>query len=126
MVACELAEYVPSKYAGELNKIVAEATQSSKTIIRKTTASSLRFILKEKSPYAGLAQKSLQTLIQDQSDTVKVYAIESLVSQRHNVKFFMNTIFPLLSQSFKEKSWRIRYVLVNNMYNILSSVQKNS
>jgi len=59
MVACELAEYVPSKYSGELNKIVIEATSSKINIIRRTTASSLRYILKEKSPYAGLAQKSL-------------------------------------------------------------------
>ncbi len=87
---------------------------------------SLRFILKEKSPYAILAQNCLKLLIKDPIDNVKVFALETLVSQRHNIKFFMNTIYQILIQSFEEQSWRMRFVMVNNIYNVLSSVQKNS
>lgn len=54
-VCCELAEYIPSKYAGELGKIVTESTSSEIPIIRKNTAFSIRFIIKEKSPFVQLA-----------------------------------------------------------------------
>lgn len=50
-ICCELAEYIPSKYGGELSKIVTETSQSDVLIIRKFAAFSIRFIIKEKSPF---------------------------------------------------------------------------
>lgn len=50
-LCCELAEYIPSKYGGELNKIVTETTNSDISVIRKFAAYSLRFIIKEKCPF---------------------------------------------------------------------------
>lgn len=50
-LCCELAEYIPSKYGGELNKIVTETSESAIPIIRRFCAYSLRFIIKEKCPF---------------------------------------------------------------------------
>lgn len=51
-LCCELAEYVPSKYAGELNRIIKEAAGSEIPLIRRYCAFALRFVLKDKCPFA--------------------------------------------------------------------------
>lgn len=50
-LCCELAEYIPSKYAGELQKIVIDASTCKISIVRKYCAFALRFILKDKCPF---------------------------------------------------------------------------
>lgn len=69
-LSCELAEYIPSKYSGELIKVLEDSADSKKIIIRKQVAYSMRFILKEKSPFINLSIKLLKKLVQDKSDTV--------------------------------------------------------
>jgi hypothetical protein len=73
-LCCELAEYIPSKYAGELQKIVIEAASSKVVIVRRYCAYALRYILKDKCPFVQVAEQCLKKLIQDPQDTVKVYA----------------------------------------------------
>lgn len=64
-ICCELAEYIPSKYGGELGKIVTDTSASEIPIIRKFAAFSMRYIMKEKSPFVQLATQCLKKLITD-------------------------------------------------------------
>lgn len=50
-LCCELAEYIPSKYAGELQKIVTDAASCKVAIVRRFCAFALRYILKDKCPF---------------------------------------------------------------------------
>lgn len=64
--------------------------------------------------------------MEDPLDNVKVFATQSLAFNKHSKTFYMKNIFSLVQTCLMEKSWRVKYALLENFENLLLSTQSNA
>jgi len=55
-----------------------------------------------------------------------VLVVETLLYRVFDTKVFMNNVWPILKPCFEETSWRVKYVIANNIDKIVLSVGKEN
>lgn len=125
-IATELSEFIPFKYAGEMNKIITESVISKIVMVRNHAAKGVRYILSENGSFNPLALKIIKILVKDTQDIVKVSISESICFSKHSKSFFNKNLVNIILPLFEEKSWRVKFALVKGLENVLASVQNNT
>ena len=95
-ICCQLAHAVPNKFAADVSKIISDSAGHKATLVRKETASALRFLLEEASPYESLASSTIKKLLKDAQESVRVAAVESITFRRFPKPYFTTSFHGLL------------------------------
>lgn len=121
-MVCRLAAYIPTKHNNEVVKILTDNASHKLINVRIETAIALREILLEGGFYEFAALTALKKLVKDPQSSVQVFAFETLCWKTHAKPYFQNSLFGLVSGCLEVKNWRMRYVLVRQLHNILASL----
>lgn len=122
-ICCALSSAIPAKFSAEVTRIVTECATHKATLVRKESATSLRYLLDEASPFESLASSTLKKLLKDPQEAVKVAATESIAYKKFPKPYFTATFVPSLMPLFELKSWKTKWVLASTISNSLGSVQ---
>lgn len=125
-LVCRLAAYIPTKHNNEVVKILTDNASHRLINVRTETAISLREILLEGGFYEFAALTALKRLVKDPQSSVQVFAFETLCWKTHSKQYFQASLFPLVLSCLEVKNWRIRYVMVRQLTNILGSLEPKS
>jgi serine/threonine-protein phosphatase 2A regulatory subunit A len=125
-LVCRLAAYIPTKHNNEVVKILTDNASHRLINVRTETAIALREILLEGGFYEFAALTALKRLVKDSQGTVQVFAFETLCWKGHSKQYFQASLFPLVLSCIEVKNWRIRFVMVRQLTNILGSLDPKS
>lgn len=125
-ICCTFSQYIPSKYSAEISKIINEAGVHKNSLVRKETATALRFLLDESTPHEALASGLIKKLLKDGQESVRVAASESICYKKFPKPYFTASFLQSVMQLFEQKSWKTKWVLAASMPNILGSIQPAS
>ena len=120
-IVSKYSELIPSKYNGDITKILSELASSSIPQVRKELSLCLGTLLVENGVYEGTANACLKRLLKDNLDTVRVAATEALGIRKHNKGYFANQIFPMVQSTLEYNSWKNRWVIAKRMGNLIAS-----
>lgn len=126
MLYCKQSNNFSSSKYKEMLSHLNNSVSSDIPIVRKTTAIYLKFLLKQVTKLESETISLQKAQIKDDLDTVKIFAIESLMAKSYENKTFMNVIWPIIKPCFEENSWRVKYTLVANIGDIVASTGKEN
>ena len=93
-------------------------SKSDSPLVKNSVASNLKHLLKNIPSLQNDGLEILKVLAKESIDSIRIGAVESIMFQVYDTKFFIATVWPILKPLFEDSCWRVKFACITQIKDV--------